>query len=181
MSLKIVDQPLPDLKLLQPLVFQDQRGSFLEIFHQETYRELGINQPFVQDNLSYSTHDVLRGLHYQHPHAQAKLVIVILGKIFDVAVDLRKGSPTFGRWYGVELSEENHRQLFVPAGFAHGFCVLSADAYVYYKCTDFYAPTAEHTLLWNDPDLGIAWPVKSPILSEKDGRGRRLVECILPE
>ena len=133
------------------------------------FRSLGIRS-FVQDNLSYSTIDTLRGLHYQYPNAQAKLVQVIKGEIFDVAVDIRRGSPTFGEWTGVHLSDENQRQFFVPEGFAHGFCVISDTASVVYKCTDFYAPESEKGIIWSDPDIGIEWPVKEPLLSPKDSQ-----------
>src|SRR5262249_7063611 len=137
----------------------------------------GIDVEFVQDNHSRSRRGVVRGLHYQLAHPQGKLVRAVAGKIFDVAVDLRRSSPTFGRWYGCELSESNRRQMYIPPGFAHGFCVLSEAADVVYKCTEPYHPDDERTLLWNDPSLGIPWPVANPIVSPKDARGRQLADC----
>ena len=156
--------------IIEPEAFHDQRGYFMETYHKEKYESLGLKTHFVQDNLSYSVRGTLRGLHYQHPHAQAKLVQVIRGEIFDVIADIRWGSPTFGRWMGVRLSDENRRQFYVPEGFAHGFCVLSESALVYYKCSDFYAPESEWGILWSDPGLGIHWPVSTPMLSDKDSR-----------
>ena len=161
---------LPGVLLIEPRVFADARGFFLETWHQERYREYGLPHHFVQDNLSYSSHAILRGLHFQYPYAQSKLVYVVHGTVFDVAVDIRVGSPTFGRSYGVVLSSENKRQLYIPEGFAHGFCVTSENAVVVYKCTNFYAPSAEGGILWNDPDLAIRWPVLAPTLSDKDHR-----------
>jgi dTDP-4-dehydrorhamnose 3,5-epimerase len=162
--------PLPGVLLIEPRVFTDARGFFLETWQQERYREYGLPVQFVQDNLSVSSQATLRGLHFQHPHAQGKLIYVVQGEVFDVAVDIRVGSPTFGRSYGIELSGENKRQLYVPEGFAHGFCVTSTQAIVMYKCTDFYAPTAEGGVLWNDPEIAIPWPVGTPTLSDKDRR-----------
>ncbi|MEJ5239504.1 MAG: dTDP-4-dehydrorhamnose 3,5-epimerase, partial [Limisphaera sp.] len=159
---------------IEPRVYGDARGYFLETWNERRYREAGIPGPFVQDNLSFSRRGAVRGLHFQNPSAQAKLVYVLEGEVFDVAVDLRRRSPTFGRWFGVRLSAENKRQLYIPVGFAHGFAVLSETALFAYKCTEFYAPEHEVTLLWNDPDLGIPWPVDQPVLSDKDQRGRRL-------
>jgi len=150
-------------------VYEDDRGFFLETFHLEKYVEGGIQGPFVQDNFSHSRQGVLRGLHYQLPRGQAKLVSCIRGTIFDVAVDIRRGSPTFGKWVGTVLSDENRRQLFIPDGFAHGFCVLSAFADVVYKCTDFYYAKDDRGVLWSDPSINIDWPVRNPVLSEKDG------------
>ena len=140
----------------------------METWHREKYEKAGIGKPFVQDNRSHSKDGVLRGLHYQLARPQAKLVFAVTGRIFDVAVDIRAGSPTFGRWTGAELSMENRRQIYVPEGFAHGFVVLSDFADVIYKCTDFYAPGDEYGILWSDPDIGIDWPVTAPILSDKD-------------
>ena len=154
--------------IVEPDVFPDGRGYFLETFQEKRYREIGIDVSFVQDNLSFSTKGTLRGLHFQHPHSQAKLVQVIQGEVLDVIVDIRRGSPTFGCWSGVRLSEENHRQLFAPEGFAHGYCVLSDTAVFVYKCSDFYTPECEKGVLCSDPDIGIDWPVKEPVLSEKD-------------
>lgn len=160
---------LRGLTLVTPDFYPDARGFFLETYQAERYREGGIAAAFVQDNHSRSTRGVLRGLHYQVCRAQGKLVFVARGEIFDVAVDLRKGSPTYGQWEGVHLSEENHRQLYVPPGFAHGFCVLSDVADVIYKCTEYYDRSRERGVRWNDPDLGIAWPLHEPSLSPRDG------------
>ena len=148
----------------------------METYHQGRYAKCGIGQVFVQDNLSFSIKGTLRGLHYQHPHDQAKLVQVIKGAIFDVSVDIRQGSPTFGQWVGHNLSDGNGLQLFIPEGFAHGFCVLTETAHVLYKCTDFYSPRDESGVLWSDPDLGIDWPVKTPLLSHKDSKNPRLAD-----
>jgi dTDP-4-dehydrorhamnose 3,5-epimerase len=153
-----------------PDVFGDPRGYFKETFRTDRYGACGLTRPFVQDNFSHSCAGTLRGLHYQLPHAQAKLVTVLRGEVFDVAVDIRLGSPTFGKWVGEVLSDRNHRQLYIPEGFAHGFCVLSEEADFIYKCTDFYAPKDDHGIIWSDPVIGIEWPVKKPILSEKDRR-----------
>jgi len=168
--MKILSTSLPDVFIIEPAVFEDQRGFFMEIYHQSKYKALGIEPVFVQDNLSHSLHGTLRGLHYQLNKAQAKLIQVIEGVIFDVAVDIRRGSPNFGQWAGVHLSDENQRQVFVPQGFAHGFCVLSEKASILYKCTDFYAPDDEGGILWSDPDLAIEWPILAPILSNKDSQ-----------
>jgi dTDP-4-dehydrorhamnose 3,5-epimerase len=168
--MKILPSSLPEVLIIEPFVFQDERGFFMETYQQRRYTEAGIESNFVQDNLSYSVRGTLRGLHYQVKHAQAKLVQVIEGTIFDVALDIRRGSPYFGQWTSVHLSDENKRQLFLPEGFAHGFCVLSESAQVIYKCTDFYASEYEGGVLWSDPTLAIAWPVLEPLLSEKDSR-----------
>jgi len=165
---------LPEVILVEPDVHRDARGFFLETYHLEKYREGGVPGPFVQDNHSRSVRGTLRGLHAQHRRPQGKLVRAVDGEMFDVAVDIRRASPTFGRWIGVRLSGENFRQLYVPAGFAHGFCVLSEVVHVEYKCTDFYDPGDEIGLAWNDPDVGIEWPVSDPIVSEKDRRLPRL-------
>jgi dTDP-4-dehydrorhamnose 3,5-epimerase len=172
--MRVEATPLPGVLLIETRRFRDPRGYFQEMWNQQRYREAGVPGEFVQDNLSMSRKGVLRGLHYQLPHAQAKLVSVMEGEIWDVAVDLRLGSETFGRWHAETLSAENARQLYIPGGFAHGFVVLSETALVSYKCTDHYHPEAEHTLLWDDPELGIDWPVADPVLSEKDGAGRLL-------
>jgi dTDP-4-dehydrorhamnose 3,5-epimerase len=161
---------LPDVALIAPRVFPDPRGFFMETWQAERYRKADIPGPFVQDNYSYSSRGVLRGLHYQLKHPQGKLVYVFQGEVFDVAVDIRHGSPTFGRWVGEILSGDNHHQMYIPPGFAHGFCVLSETAHVLYKCTDFYTPGDEYGLRWDDPSLGIAWPVSRPVLSAKDGQ-----------
>ncbi len=160
---------IPGVILIEPDVFVDDRGYFLETYRDARYTEAGVAGTFVQDNLSYSKARVLRGLHFQNPRAQAKLVYVPAGEIFDIAVDVRRGSPTFGRWTGTRLSSDNRHQLYIPAGFAHGFCVLSEWAHVIYKCTDVYDPAAEVSVLWNDSDIGIDWPVREPRLSPKDG------------
>lgn len=166
--MKLLDTTLPEVLLIEPKVFSDSRGFFLETFHAERYAEMGIPQLFVQDNYSRSTRDVLRGLHFQFPYAQGKLVSVARGEVFDVAVDIRRGSPNFGRWFGAVLSDQNYYQMYVPPGFAHGYCVLSDEADFLYKCADFYHPEAECGVVWDDVDIGIDWPVKTPKLSEKD-------------
>ncbi len=168
-----VSMNIPDVWLLEPKVFGDRRGFFFESYNQKVFEEkVGLTTDFVQDNHSRSAQNVLRGLHYQIKQPQGKLVRAVLGTIYDVAVDLRKSSPTFGQWVGMELSEENKRQFWVPAGFAHGFLVLSQFAEVLYKTTDYYAPEYERSILWNDPDLAIAWPLKGePLLSQKDKAG----------
>jgi len=168
--MKITSTKLPGVLIIQPRVFADQRGFFMETYHLKKYAEKGLDLSFVQDNLSYSTIGTLRGLHYQYPNAQGKLVQAIKGEIFDVAVDIRCGSPTFGKWTGAYLSDENKRQIFIPEGFAHGFCVISDTASVVYKCTDFYAPESEKGIIWSDSDIGIEWPVKEPLLSPKDSQ-----------
>lgn len=160
---------IPDVLLIEPKVFGDDRGFFLETFHDERYAEHGIpSGAFVQDNLSKSRQGILRGLHIQHPHGQGKLVTCPLGEVFDVAVDVRLGSPTFGQWVGAHLSESNHHQLWIPPGFAHGFQVLSETALFAYKCTERYHPQDEFSVLWNDPAVGVQWPLAEPTLSEKD-------------
>ncbi|TCJ11710.1 dTDP-4-dehydrorhamnose 3,5-epimerase [Parasulfuritortus cantonensis] len=159
---------LPGVRLIEPTVFGDERGFFLETWHQARYAELGLPECFVQDNLSYSRRGVLRGLHFQHPHDQGKLIYVLQGEVFDVAVDIRVGSPSFGRTAVAVLSADNRRQFYIPPGFAHGYCVTSESALVAYKCSEFYAPGTEASLLWNDPDLAIDWPERAPELSAKD-------------
>jgi len=171
---KFLPTKLPGVIVVEPVVHRDPRGFFLETFHAQKFREGGIDATFVQDNHSASTRGTLRGLHAQWRRPQGKLVRVLFGEIFDVAVDARKGSPTFGQWVGVTLSHDNFRQLWVPAGFIHGFCVTSERAEVEYKCTDLYDPGGELGVVWNDPDIGIEWPVKEPVLSEKDARAPRL-------
>ena len=168
--------PLPGVLLLSPKVFGDARGFFLETFSSGRYAEAGITEPFVQDNWSRSAKNTLRGLHFQNPNAQGKLVSVMRGSVYDVVVDVRVGSPHFGKWFGCELSEANKQQLWVPPGFAHGFCVLSDEADFVYKCTQLYAPQNEAAVLWNDPALGIEWPVKEPVLSKKDASALPLAE-----
>lgn len=166
--MNILETALPGVIIIEPKVFGDQRGFFMETWHQDRYKAIGIKEDFVQDNLSYSARGVLRGLHYQYPNSQGKLVSVIQGEVFDVAVDIRIGSPTFGKWVGVTLTGHNHRQLWVPPGFAHGFCVVSDFAYFSYKCTDRYSPEAEGGICWNDPDIQIEWPINDNTLSQKD-------------
>ena len=166
--MKISETALPGVLLIDVRVFADARGSFMETWQSERYAEGGIPRHFLQDNVSFSHHGVLRGLHFQHPQGQGKLVYVLQGEIFDVAVDIRVGSPTFGQWVGITLSENNHQQLYVPDGFAHGFCVVSQSAMVAYKCTDIYRPQTEGGVLWNDPELNIQWPISQPNLSLKD-------------
>ncbi len=161
-----------------PRVFTDPRGYFMETFQRERFEAAGLRGDFVQDNLSFSTRNTLRGLHFQNPKAQAKLVQVIQGEIFDVAVDIRPQSATFGKWFGHRLSDTNNRQLYIAAGLAHGFCVLSETAHVAYKCTDYYAPEHEGGILWSDPDIGINWPVDKPLLSEKDQNYPRLRDLL---
>lgn len=172
--MKVSKTELEGVLIIEPKVHSDLRGSFYESYVKKKYEEHGIYDGFIQDNHSMSRKGVLRGLHYQENPGQAKLVRVTRGEVFDVAVDIRKGSPTFGKWSGVRLSDENHRQLYIPIGFAHGFCVLSESAEFLYKCSEYYAPSGERGILWNDPDIGIAWPIKGPILSEKDERHPRL-------
>jgi dTDP-4-dehydrorhamnose 3,5-epimerase len=160
--------------LIEPKVFGDERGCFMETWNRRAFDSLGIAQDFVQDNQSYSIQGTLRGLHFQDPHAQGKLVWVVEGEVFDVAVDIRKESATFGKWIGFSLSSSNHHRVWIPPGFAHGFYVKSKTAHVAYKCTDFYAPGCEHSLLWNDPEIGIKWPLPRnsfPLLSPKDQAG----------
>jgi dTDP-4-dehydrorhamnose 3,5-epimerase len=177
--MKFTPTAIPEVILVEPQVFGDERGFFIETYHAEKFARAGIPHPFVQDNHSGSRQGILRGLHYQIRHAQGKLVRVVAGEVFDVAVDLRRSSPTFGRWEAQRLSADNRRQLWIPPGFAHGFYVLSEWAEVVYKATDIYAPEWERTLLWNDPQIGIAWPLlagQAPTLSGKDAQGKTLAE-----
>ncbi len=173
--MKVLESPLPGAMILEPKVFEDERGFFLESYNERAFAELGIREKFVQDNHSFSKHGVLRGLHYQVKEPQAKLVRVVSGRVLDVFVDLRKSSAAFGRWHSVELSDQNRHLAWIPAGFAHGFYVLSESAHVLYKSTAFYDSQLERTILWNDPDLNIAWGnTRTPLLSEKDKRAVRL-------
>lgn len=174
---------IPDVVIIEPRVFGDERGFFMETWQRKTFAENGIDFDFVQDNHSLSGKGILRGLHYQIRQPQGKLVRVAEGEVFDVAVDIRSGSKWFGKWVGVRLSAGNKRMLWVPPGFAHGFCVLSERAAFMYKCTDFYAPEHERSIVWNDPDLNIAWPLDGePVLSGKDLQGARLAEAeVFPE
>jgi len=168
--MKTIATPLEGLVIVEPRVFGDNRGFFLETHHRRKYRDLGIDCRFVQDNLSFSVKGTLRGLHFQVAKPQAKLVQALTGEVFDVAVDIRPDSATFGDWFGIRLSEHNKRQLFIPEGFAHGFCVLSENAHFSYKCSEYYDPRDEGGILWSDQNLAINWPIKNPILSEKDSR-----------
>jgi dTDP-4-dehydrorhamnose 3,5-epimerase len=167
---------LPEVVLCEPAIYRDDRGYFLETFRAARYEAAGIAAAFVQDNVSVSRRGVLRGLHYQEPQAQGKLVTALVGEIFDVAVDIRRGSPTFGEWVSAVLTEAKHEQLWIPPGFAHGFCVTSETAVVAYKCTTVYEPAAEGTIVFSDPALGIAWPVPEPIVSPKDRAGLLLAD-----
>jgi len=172
--MQIIATSIPDVLLLEPRVFGDERGFFFESWNQRAFAEIGLNAAFVQDNHSKSAHGILRGLHYQTQQVQGKLVRVVAGEVFDVAVDMRAGSPTLGKWTGALLSAGNHRMLWIPPGFAHGFYVTSESAEFVYKCTDFYAPQHEVSLSWDDPSIGIAWPLvdgKAPLLSSKDANG----------
>lgn len=177
--MKIIDTKIADVKIIEPKVFGDERGFFLETFQKERYLEaLNIEGDFVQDNHSRSAKGVLRGLHFQRVNPQGKLVRVVRGEVFDVAVDIRPESPTFKQWVGVILSEENKTQFWIPPGLAHGFVVLSDFADFEYKCTNYYDPSSEGCLLWNDPEVGIEWPVTAPLLSEKDKKGSLLSALI---
>jgi len=177
--MKVIPTPIEGLLIIEPTVFGDERGFFYESFNAQRFAELtGVQLPFVQDNHSRSARGVLRGLHYQIEQAQGKLVRVTAGSVFDVAVDLRKSSPTFGQWYGLELSAENKRLFWIPPGFAHGFAVTSEFAEFLYKTTDYYAPAHERAILWNDPAIGIEWPIDgAPLLSAKDQKGLPLAEA----
>jgi dTDP-4-dehydrorhamnose 3,5-epimerase len=174
--MNLVETKLPGVLIIEPKVFGDARGYFMETFNRMRYESLGLPGHFVQDNVSSSRRGVLRGLHFQNPYPQGKLVYVLDGEVFDVAVDIRLGSPTFGEWVGVTLSGENKRQFYVPPGYAHGFCVTSESAIFAYKCTELYHPEADRVVLWNDPEIGIEWPVSQPLISEKDARAPRLAE-----
>jgi dTDP-4-dehydrorhamnose 3,5-epimerase len=174
--MRVIETRLPGVLIVEPDVFEDARGFFFESYSYQRYAEHGIADTFVQDNHSLSVRGTLRGLHYQAAPGQAKLVRVARGTVFDVTVDVRWGSPTFGRWIGVELSAENRRQVYVPVGFAHGFCVTSEVAEFLYKCSSYYARPLERGIVWDDPDLAIAWPVADPVLSERDRRHPRLAE-----
>lgn len=176
--MKIIETPIPDLLIIEPKVFGDDRGFFMESWNQAAFREAGMNLNFVQDNHSRSAKGVLRGIHFQNPNPQGKLVRVVAGRAWDVAVDLRKSSPTFGKWYGVELSPANKRLFWVPPGFGHGFVSLEDGTDFLYKCTTPYTPANEHSLLWNDLSVGIEWPLEDlePLLSDKDREGNTLAQ-----
>jgi len=179
---RVVPTGLPGVLVVEPAVHRDARGFFLETYHAAKYAESGIALPFVQDNHSLSRRGTLRGLHAQRRHVQGKLVRCLRGAIFDVAVDIRRGSPHFGRWAGVQISGDDFRQAWIPPGFAHGFLVLSEEAEVEYKCTDLYHPEDEIAIAWNDPDVGVEWPTAEPVLSERDRAAPRLreIEHLLP-
>ena len=168
--MNIIKTKLPGVIIIEPKIFSDNRGRFWETWNSRRYEDYGIKENFVQDNVSYSGKNVLRGLHYQHPYSQGKLVQVLAGRVWDIAVDIRPDSPTFRQWISAILSDANYTQIYIPPGFAHGFCVLSEFALFSYKCTNYYIPSAEGGIIWNDPDIGIDWPVSEPILSEKDHR-----------
>ena len=174
--MKVIATRLPEVKIIEPKVNEDARGFFMETWNQARYVEHGLPAVFVQDNLSFSQKGVLRGLHFQNPNSQGKLVYVLQGEVFDVAIDIRVGSPTFGEWVGVTLSSENKRQFYIPEGFAHGFCVTSETALFVYKCTEIYDSQSEYGVSWQDPDLAIQWPLEQPVLSEKDLKYPRLKE-----
>jgi dTDP-4-dehydrorhamnose 3,5-epimerase len=177
--MKVTRADIPEILIIESDVHEDPRGFFMETYHQRRYSEAGIGRAFVQDNFVRSQGNIVRGLHYQLKHPQGKLIHVTRGRIFDAAVDIRWGSSTFGRWVGLELSQENRRQIFVPPGFAQGYSVISDQADVVYKCTDFYAPEDEYGILWADPDIGIDWPIQKPLLSPKDRHYPRL--CRVPK
>ena len=172
--MNVKETKLAGVLVLEPDVFSDERGFFLETWNSARYENAGIQGPFVQDNISFSKKGVLRGLHFQYPQSQGKLIQVLSGEVVDIAVDIRVGSPTFGHWVSEVLSDANHRQIYIPQGFAHGYCVISETAVFSYKCTDFYNPATENGIIWNDPDLNIDWPIKEPILSPKDKEYPRL-------
>jgi dTDP-4-dehydrorhamnose 3,5-epimerase len=174
--MKVESTAITDVLLVTPKVFGDDRGFFMETYNKQVASDTGLPTEFVQDNHSKSSYGVLRGLHYQTPQWQGKLVRVVSGEIYDVAVDIRAGSPTYGQWVGVYLNDENKQQLYVPEGFAHGFCVTSQTAEVVYKCTSLYAPEQEGSVLWNDPEIGIDWPIETPLLSAKDEQGQKLAD-----
>lgn len=174
--MKVNKMKIPEVLIIEPDCFGDIRGYFMEIWNSSRYTQAGLDVNFVQDNLSFSTQGVLRGLHFQKPNSQGKLVYVLQGEVFDVAVDIRMNSPTFKQWVGVTLSSDNKKQLYIPEGFAHGFCVLSETALFAYKCTDLYTPSAEYGIKWDDPEIGINWPISKVILSDKDQQYKTLKE-----
>jgi dTDP-4-dehydrorhamnose 3,5-epimerase len=176
--LNFLPTSLPGVLLIEPEVFGDDRGFFMETYRLDGFRAAGITDAFVQDNHSRSARGVLRGLHYQEPNAQGKLVRCTRGAIFDVAVDIRRGSPTFGKWFGIELSDANKLMLWVPPGFAHGFCAMEDGSDLVYKCTTLYDPPSDRAILWNDPEIGIEWPIEVPVLSGKDTKAPRLAEAM---
>lgn len=175
--MKVTTLTIPEVLLIEPEVFKDDRGFFTETYNKQRYSAIGLPE-FVQDNHSKSSHGTLRGLHYQLTKPQGKLVRVTQGEVFDVAVDIRVNSPNFGKWVGVTLSAENHKQLYIPEGFAHGFCVTSDSAEFHYKCTNFYAPDDSHSIAWNDPTCNITWPIGFPLLSKQDANAQRLLQIV---
>jgi len=175
--LNVRETSLPGVLIVEPKVFGDARGFFMETYRLDAFRDAGIADEFVQDNHSRSARGVLRGLHYQEPNPQGKLVRCTRGALFDVAVDIRRGSPTFARWFGLELSDANKRMLWIPPGFAHGFCALEDESDLVYKCTTLYDANADRAILWNDPEIGIDWPIKEPVLSKKDAGAPRLADA----
>jgi dTDP-4-dehydrorhamnose 3,5-epimerase len=177
--MKVTPTDLPEALLIEPLIFPDTRGHFFETWKESEYAKVGLSECFVQDNFSRSNKGTLRGLHFQEPKAQGKLITVLAGRVFDVVVDIRRGSPHFGQWVGVELNGATPRQVWVPPGFAHGFCVLSETADFFYKCTEFYSPETERSIRWDDPDLSIDWPIGNPNLSSKDAKAPTLAAAPL--
>jgi dTDP-4-dehydrorhamnose 3,5-epimerase len=177
---KFTETRVPGVILIEPRVHGDQRGFFMETYRADVFKAHGIDKAFVQDNHSRSARGVLRGLHYQEPYPQGKLVRCVRGELFDVAVDIRRGSPAFGKWFGITLSEENRSMLWIPPGFAHGFCALTDDAELVYKTTEIYHPETDHSILWNDPKIGIEWPIAEPSLSAKDAAAPLLRDAALP-
>lgn len=173
-KMNIKETKLSGVLILEPKVFTDDRGYFFETWNSTRYEQAGIPGPFVQDNISFSKKGILRGLHFQYPQPQGKLIQVLSGEVVDIVVDIRVGSPTYGQWLSEVLSKSNHRQIYVPPGFAHGYCATSEAALFSYKCTDFYNPATEHGIIWNDPDIGIEWPIAQPVLSTKDAIYPRL-------
>ncbi|MBE1159209.1 dTDP-4-dehydrorhamnose 3,5-epimerase [Dyella acidiphila] len=174
--MKVLETSLPDVLVIEPQVFKDPRGFFYESHNEGKFAKAGIHAKFVQTNVSRSARGVLRGLHYQWPSPQGKLVSVLEGEVYDVAVDIRRGSPTFGQWAAVMLTGDNHRHLWIPEGFAHGFCVLSESATFTYQCTALYEPTADASIAWNDADIGVDWPVSEPMISDKDAKAPMLAD-----
>lgn len=172
--MNVIETELPGVLIFEPDVFRDERGYFLETWNRKRYEDAGFRESFVQDNISFSQKGVLRGLHFQYPNSQGKLVQVLSGRVLDVAVDIRRGSPTFGKWVGEVLSDENNRQLYIPPGFAHGYCVTSETTVFAYKCTELYNPETECGIIFNDPDLNIDWSLTKPIVSPKDAAYQRL-------
>jgi dTDP-4-dehydrorhamnose 3,5-epimerase len=172
---------LPEVIIVEPELFQDDRGFFMEMYHQKKFHGAGIKEDFVQDNRSRSRRGTIRGLHYQLGKPQGKLIWALSGEVFDVGVDIRKGSPTFGKWFGMTLTGESKRGLYIPPNFAHGFCVLSKEAEFFYKCSDFYSPENERCIRWNDPDLAIDWPLENPVISEKDANAPPFKDAELPQ